>query len=117
MSIFILILIKITTAPPPQPKTISTKDDLALVHEPTHRRNHSNTSCDNHNLANLRAHGGRRGPTGKNRANKINTNRFSCGDFSFAFNHQEQFVENPPPFQQGKIVNRGCYTSLNFNNR
>ena len=63
------------------------------MHAPTHRRNPSNTSYDT-NMANLRngkTHN-RRGPADNNRANKINSNRFSCGDFSLVFNRQEHLA-------------------------
>ena len=78
------------------------------MHAPTHRRNPSNTSYDT-NMANLRngkTHN-RRGTADNNRVNKINSNRFSCGDFSLVFNRQEQLArqENMLLSGQGKVLN------------
>ena len=85
-------------------QTNTTKDDLALMHEPTHCRNLSNTSYDTNmvNLRNIRSHN-KRGPTDRNRANKINSNRFSCGDFSRVLNRTDQVIgpQTALMFEQG----------------
>ena len=78
------------------------------MHAPTHSRNPSNTSYDT-NMANLRndkTHN-RRGPADRKRANKINSNRFSCGDFALVLNRQEQLgrQENMLLPGQGKFLN------------
>ena len=92
----------------PESQTNSTKDDLALMHAPTHSRNPSNTSYDTNmpNLRNDKTHN-RRGPVDQKRANKINSNRFSCGDFSLVLNRQEQLgrQENMLLPGQGKFLN------------
>ena len=73
----------------------TTKDDLALMHEPPlHNRNSSSSSYDN-NITNARVlrQQNKNGKADKIRANKTNTNRYSCGDFSLLLNRSNQLFD------------------------
>ena len=82
----------------------TTKDDLALMHEPLHYRNPSSTSYDT-NISNVRGFRpqNKNGIADRIRANKTNPNRYSCGDFSLVLNRPNQLtgLENILNLDQG----------------
>ena len=74
------------------------------MHKPSHFRNQSSPSYDT-NIANyrdVRSHN-KCGNANKIRTNRINSNRYSCGDFSLILNQNKQYIdiENRPTFGQG----------------